>query len=267
MLGLMRGAAVLVFGLLASAGCDGNDGAASTDASAPSADAGTRDGGARLEFTNLRIEELGPYRAVLRFTTSRDTTCEAEFGVTSANLDRTATDPNMDPGTYLTEHEVPLEDLTPKTKHYVVARAEDEMGEVFRSAVVEFTTTAGAAVDSLVNVAAAAQGSTVSAVSSNFGLGANDSTWGANKAFDGQMATEWATNGDGDGAFVEVDLGQSRSFTPGSRRALRVRSGRRGNRPHRAPRSHRNERRQHGRQRAPAVHAVAGASVRRRPKP
>jgi len=118
----------------------------------------------------------------------------------------------MEPGTYQEEHEVPLEDLAPNTAYFVTGFVTDPADNTFTSPVIEFTTEAGAAVDDLVNVAALSRGSTVSAVSSNFGGGANDSTWGANNAFDDQMATEWSSNGDGDDAYIEVDLGTSTSF-------------------------------------------------------
>ena len=46
----------------------------------------------------------------------------------------------------------------------------------------------------------------MTAVSSNFGGGANDAGWGANSAIDGSRATEWSTNGDGDKGFIEIEL-------------------------------------------------------------
>jgi hypothetical protein len=50
----------------------------------------------------------------------------------------------------------------------------------------------------------------VIARSSNYGGAGDLDAWGVAAAFDGQMATEWATAGDGDGAFVVVDLGTPR---------------------------------------------------------
>ena len=65
----------------------------------------------------------------------------------------------------------------------------------------------------LTNFAALDQGSTVPAVSSNFGDAANNATWGADNAIDGRMSTEWATSGDGDDAWIDVDFGQHRQIT------------------------------------------------------
>lgn len=52
--------------------------------------------GQTVNFLNLRVEGIGAKRAVLRFETSRETSCEAEFGLKAENLDRQARDPDMD---------------------------------------------------------------------------------------------------------------------------------------------------------------------------
>jgi hypothetical protein len=46
------------------------------------------------------------------------------------------------------------------------------------------------------------------AVSSNFGGAANDQAWGADNAIDGQRGTAWSSNGDGNEAFIEIELAQ-----------------------------------------------------------
>ena len=46
----------------------------------------------------------------------------------------------------------------------------------------------------------------VSAVSSNFGGAGVDSGFGANRALDGDPSTQWSSDGDGDGAWIEVEL-------------------------------------------------------------
>ncbi|MFO0601087.1 MAG: discoidin domain-containing protein [Myxococcaceae bacterium] len=68
-------------------------------------------------------------------------------------------------------------------------------------------------VSTLTNFALRSRGASVRSVSSNWGGGDNDSTFGANKAIDGDFVTEWSTNGDGDAARVELDLGQVRHIT------------------------------------------------------
>src|SRR5581483_10002069 len=58
------------------------------------------------------------------------------------------------------------------------------------------------------NVALLTAGARVKGVSSNYGGGDNDSAFGANKAIDGDLTTQWSSNGEGDKAWVEIDLGQ-----------------------------------------------------------
>ncbi|MBT7863779.1 MAG: discoidin domain-containing protein [Gemmatimonadetes bacterium] len=166
-----------------------------------------------VDFIDLRVEEIGPNRAVVRFETSEPTTCEAEFGTAADALDQMATDPSMEPESYLTEHDVPLEDLEPTTHYYVRARAELPSGDVFFSEMIEFSTVDATAGDSLVNFGLSANSTTVSGVSSNFGGGANDSFWGANNAIDGLMSSEWSSNGDGDDAWISLNLGQRRRLS------------------------------------------------------
>lgn len=48
----------------------------------------------------------------------------------------------------------------------------------------------------------------VAGVSSNYGGGGNNSPWGANNAIDGDPSTEWSSDGDGDDAWIEIELAQ-----------------------------------------------------------
>ena len=163
-----------------------------------------------VQFMNVRVEDVGAYRAVIRFETSRETTCHVEFGRAPDVLDGSATDPDMEPGTYLVTHEVALEDLPPETTFHFVAVATDPNEVEFRSEPRQLTTGPGVPVDTLTNVALMQAGTMVTAVSSNYAAGGNASSWGANNVIDGQMVTEWSSNMDGDSAFVELDLGSSR---------------------------------------------------------
>lgn len=163
-------------------------------------------------FLDVRVEQLASARAVVRFQTTQPATCKVEFGTVESNLDRTATDPNMVEGNLVTDHTVPLEDLTPDTAYFFRAVATTKAGETSRSGVATFRTLTGQVNTTLRNVALGSLGTTVSSVSSNYGGGGLDSAYGANHALDGQMSTEWATNGDGNGAWLELDLGQPRTL-------------------------------------------------------
>lgn len=59
------------------------------------------------------------------------------------------------------------------------------------------------------NVALLSAGARVVGVSSNYGGGGNDSPWGANNAIDGNPSTEWSSDGDGDDAWIEIELAQA----------------------------------------------------------
>lgn len=56
------------------------------------------------------------------------------------------------------------------------------------------------------NIAAMENGAKVVGVSSNYGNGANDSAFGANNALDGDLNTEWSSDGEGDNAWIEIEL-------------------------------------------------------------
>jgi hypothetical protein len=58
------------------------------------------------------------------------------------------------------------------------------------------------------NVALLSEGAKIQAVSSNYGGGDNNSSFGANNAIDGDLNTQWSSNGDGDKAWIEIDLGK-----------------------------------------------------------
>ncbi|MEM6733881.1 MAG: discoidin domain-containing protein, partial [Myxococcota bacterium] len=159
-----------------------------------------------------RIEEIGDASAIFRFETSVETTCEAEFGLSATALTERAQDPNMDPNNpYAIDHEVPLGGLIPATTYWVRARAEARDGTLAYSEVQSFTTLSTPSTD-MINVARMQMGSSIAGVSSNFGNSANDGTWGANNAIDGSPGTEWSSNGDGNDAFIVIDLGQSRTI-------------------------------------------------------
>ena len=56
------------------------------------------------------------------------------------------------------------------------------------------------------NVALVSKGARIVGVSSTFGGGGNESAWGANNAIDGAPGTQWSTAGDGDDAWIEIEL-------------------------------------------------------------
>ncbi len=165
-----------------------------------------------VAFMNLRVEDIGAGRAVVRFDTNIPTTCEASYGIVADVLDLSATDPNMVPGNLAMGHNVPLEDLMSSQTYFWRAMASNRDGKTYTSERFQFVTLASDQSPGIKNVAVLGAGATVMGVSSNFGGVGNDASFGVNNAFDGMMATEWSSNGDGNDAWVELDFGQKRSL-------------------------------------------------------
>ncbi|HEY6725416.1 MAG TPA: discoidin domain-containing protein [Polyangiaceae bacterium] len=168
---------------------------------------------ATTELSGLRIDDVSGRRAVVRFETSLPTTGEVQFGTSAGKLDRSARDVAMDPGELSFTHEVPLEDLQPDTQYTWRARAVDRDNAVVLTDLDAFTTRDEEPEAKGDNVALASAGAKVFEVSSNWGGGNNDSTYGADNAFDGKMASEWASDGDGDQAWIELEFGSVRRIT------------------------------------------------------
>ena len=63
------------------------------------------------------------------------------------------------------------------------------------------------------NLALAEKGASVAGVSSNFGGGNVDSAFGAINALDGDPSTEWSSDSDGDGAWIEIALATKTNVT------------------------------------------------------
>ena len=168
---------------------------------------------ATTELTELRIEEVAAHRAAVRFETSLPTSGEVLFGTSDDELDRTASDVAMVPGDLSFTHEVPLEDLDPDTKYYWRARAVDRDNAVLLTEIDSFTTPDADPMEQGDNVALPGAEAKVFEVSSNWGGGKNDSIYGADHAFDGKMASEWASDGEGDEAWVELEFGGLRRIT------------------------------------------------------
>ena len=169
-----------------------------------------------ITFSMMRIEDVGPNRAVMRGDTSIEATCAVLYGLSEDDLEWTATDPEMEEGEYAINHEVPLEDLMPNTTYYLRATAEGPDEEWGMSEVLTFTTSmdpGGDPTDDMLNVALLDEGTTVTDVSSNWSNAGNDSSYGIHKALDGMETTAWSTNGDGDDAAVTLDFGQERTIT------------------------------------------------------
>lgn len=157
-----------------------------------------------LDFT--LIAEAGPTieaspagtSAVLRVVTTIDAVCAVAFGETEA-LGRLATDQEMGAGGH-SEHEVPMTGLSPDTVYYYRLQGVGVDGRLYRSEIFTFRTPPPSEVLPGRNLAVDAD---VVDVSSEF-----SEAFSAANAIDGDPATEWSTSGEGDDAYLVIDLGR-----------------------------------------------------------
>ncbi len=151
--------------------------------------------------------EITSGTATISLDTGIPTVCNAPFGQTT-EYGQVATIPMFDGATL--DHVLTFSGLEPDTLYHYQIVLTDIHGNVYRSEDFTFRTkqagAAASAPDAPVNWLALDQGARVIEVSSNFGGVGNDETWGANSAIDGSLATAWSSDGDGDDAYIVIEL-------------------------------------------------------------
>jgi hypothetical protein len=151
----------------------------------------------------IRIEDIGASAATVRVTTSVPVVCSVVFGTDTA-YGRLSTDPDMG-GAAHTDHEAPMRGLEPDTVYHYRLQGTGPDGTLYASDDRTFRT----AVEEVggqapgVNLASIAQGARVIEFSSAYG---DSATWQASNAIDGDASTEWSSQGDGDNAYITVEL-------------------------------------------------------------
>ena len=150
-----------------------------------------------------RIADLSDQDGTLLFVSSVPLACSVVYGETP-DFGHVSVDQDMAGGAH-TDHHPALSGLKPDTLYYYRVQGTATDGTLYASAVMTFRTSKQAAAGP-VNLASLEAGAQIVAVSSNYGGAANDGSWGANSAIDGQRTTAWSTNGDGDAGFVEIAL-------------------------------------------------------------
>ena len=155
--------------------------------------------------------------AVIRLVTNPATMCAVSYG-TTAQLGRIANDPGMG-GTAITRHTVTLSGLRPATSYRYRLTATDASGRVFQTPQDLELRTRPVPRGTALGVDLA-RGAKVVAVSSEW-----SGDFGAAKAFDGDLSTEWSSAGDGDRASVTIDLGRTSTVTGVANRTREMADG------------------------------------------
>lgn len=148
-----------------------------------------------------RIADITAGDAVLRFQSSIPLACSVVYGETDA-FGLIATDTDMAGGAH-GGHNALMVGLKPDTEYRYRVQGTAADGTLYMSQVRTFRTPPALENANLASIAA---GGRVVAVSSNYGDGANDSTWGANSALDGSGGTAWSSFDDGNEAYIEIAL-------------------------------------------------------------
>lgn len=137
--------------------------------------------------------------AILTVSTSVEAVCAVAFGETE-RLGSLATDQDMG-GRGHSEHNAVLTELTPDTDYFYRLQGVGPDGRLYQSELFRFRTPVAAAAEAPGE--SVAVGSNVIDVSSEF-----SDAFAAGNAVDGNPATEWSSAGDGDDAYIVIDLGR-----------------------------------------------------------
>lgn len=152
--------------------------------------------------TPPKLVDVGAKSAGLTFISSVPLACTVVYGTTK-EFGKIANDPNMGSLTTI-DHNPVLGGLEPETKYYFRVQGIAANGKLFAGKIREFTTAAKAKGPAGLTALSAS----VMMVSSNYGGAANDQSWGANSALDGDPSTAWSSSGDGSDAFLVLDFGK-----------------------------------------------------------
>ena len=162
-------------------------------------------------FSGPTIISTTSTSATISFDSGVPTVCNAPFGLTD-DYGQVATIPMLSGAT--TDHVLTFSDLDSGTTYHYQIIVTDNHGNVYQSGDFTFATDEEAEVaGDETNWLALDSGAKVIEVSSNFGGAENDQNWGANMALDNKVSTAWSSDGDGDEAFITVQLAQPVAIT------------------------------------------------------
>lgn len=195
---------VFLAGAMVLAACSGSDDSGDDVSVRPFAEIQAN------EFT-FEVDEFDPSRAIFRVRTTEPSICAIVWGETeSLGMFNNSLAMN---GTGIVDHDVFLPGALPGETYFFQVQGSTADGTLYQSELDTFTVPgvdAGVATDSTAatdlgeNLALSAS---ITDVSSEF-----SDAWVAANAIDDDLSTEWSTSGDGDDAFITIDLGSPRDI-------------------------------------------------------
>ncbi len=205
-----RLAVCLLIVSVALAGCDSSS--RGTPTPAPTDGAGGAQSGQVKDLSVIladgpTFQDLKSDSVAVKIDTTIPVVCAAAYGTTTT-YGQLSTDTTM-AGTGHTNHLPILGGLQPDTEYHLRLQGVGPDGTLYQSKDYTFRTPqarSAAAKPSGTNLALLSNGAKVTGASSNYGGGDNNSAYGANHAFDGDPSTQWSSNGDGNNAWVEIEL-------------------------------------------------------------
>ena len=152
------------------------------------------------------IADLKSDSAVLVAVTNQNVVCAVSYGPTDG-YGAVSADRDMSPHGH-TDHDHLLVGLKPDTVYHYRWGLFAPDGRAFQSKDFTFKTPPAEASGSPAgnNLALLTEGARIAGTSSVFGGGDNASTWGGDRALDGDPSMAWSSDGDGDDAWIEIEL-------------------------------------------------------------
>ncbi len=157
-----------------------------------------------------QITDLTANDAILRFESSIPLACSVVYGKTT-DYGLVSVDLDMAGGAHM-DHGPLLTGLEPDTIYHFRLQGTAPDGTLYISEDMTFRTSEEVT-DVEVNLASLEAGARVLDVSSNFGGAGNDETWGANSSIDSNRGSAWSSNGDGNDAYIEIELAQQTNLS------------------------------------------------------
>jgi len=153
----------------------------------------------------IQISDVSDTSVQLDATTSLPMACVFVYGETP-EFGQMALDSLMGAAAHQ-EHAIILTGLEPDTEYYYRVQGSDEAGNLYMSETYTFRTLPEIATTTS-NLLSSDNGAQLIGYSSVYGDGPVDGQYGAMNALDDDPLTQWSSAGDGDNAWLEVELEQ-----------------------------------------------------------